>query len=191
MRSLGFDPGAHLGWCLLDMAGRPRFLAGDRAEVGHQEERFRHGKVQMVRRISDEDLARALRDVQQIISDAAPDVVGIERILDVHPTARHEARTGQSIGTAIGTGLVNAQGIALMIYTVARLRGIRVITVEEARWRHDICGADRPPRGMSADTWISRIIPARIDRWPRSSNPHVRDAAGVAEWVGTQAKLRP
>lgn len=192
MRVLGFDPGAHTGWCLLDCgASRPRYLASGTIEVGHAVEVAgrKPGTVRQVRRVSDEDIARLIRETRSILTEHHCQTVAISRIHEVHPTGRHEARTGQATGTAIATGLVLASGVAWLLYALAYDSGKVVVTVREAEWRKAL-GCESP-RGVSADVWIGRIIPARIDGWPSARTDgitaHVRDAAGAAEFVGYRA----
>lgn len=172
---------------------RPRYLDSGTIEVGSQvERRRRDGKVRASRVVDDGAIGRMASDVELLFLAARPRLVGIERIQDVHPTGRHEARTGQATGTAIATGLVLANGIAWALYMIARHDVCPVATVQEAEWRKAL-GCE-PPRGTSTDAWIGRIIPARIDGWPKPMTPgitnHVRDAAGVAEFAATAARLR-
>jgi hypothetical protein len=194
LHAIGWDTGAHLGWVHIEAGFRPKYINGGKIEVGHQvERRLANGKVRMLREITDLDIDHAMDVVLGILCDAAAStqtlVVGIPRVVKVHPTARHEARTGQSIGLAIGKGISDAQWIGGEIRRLAICLGLTAVTVEEATWRQAICGSSRAPRGRSADQWIAQIIPARIDGWPKNSNPHMRDAAGVAEWVATRFRL--
>lgn len=188
MRVLGFDPGAHAGWCLLDCGGkRPHYVASGVLEVGHQTE----GKtrtpsvVRQVRRVADDHLVTFTRETMRVLYDHGPDLIAVERIQEVHPTGKHAARTGQATGTSIATGLVLASGIAWSICALGIANRIRVVTAREEDWRKAL--GCKPPRGQSADAWIGRVIPARIDGWPppltSGVTAHVRDAAGVAEYA--------
>lgn len=191
MRVLGFDPGAHTGWCLLDCGGkRPRYMASGIIEVGRSAEGKTRvdGATRQARRVSDADLATLCRRIMSVVEVAggrSVDLIAVERIQEVHPTGKHEARTGQATGTSIATGLVLASGVAWAICALGIASRIRVVTAREEDWRRAL--GCKPPRGQSADAWIGRVIPARIDGWPApltsGITAHVRDAAGVAEYA--------
>ena len=57
----------------------------------------------------------------------------------------------------------------------AEAMGLRTATMMPARWRNLVTGS---PRAGDAD--VKRMILARIPTWPKISNDHGRDAAGVA-----------
>jgi len=192
VRVLGWDCGAWLAWCLLDCArSRPVYMSSGTIEVGAQRERRKGTKIRMIREVDDEAIDRMRLAVVAVLREQAPDLVAVERVQDVHPTGRHEARTGQATGTAIATGLVLASGVAWALFCLTRERSIPCVTYEEADWRKAL-GCAPAPKGMSEDAWIGRVIPGRIDGWPgprtTGITSHVRDAAGVAEYAAIKVR---
>lgn len=173
---VGVDTGAHLAIVVIDCGGvRPRFLHAETHEVGHFEDlprarRNRLGRETTRERvIDDSDLELVRHAIGHVLHRFCPGVAGevvIERVRKVIPRDRFCA----SMASAIG----DAQWIGGEVAATAWCRGHGVATVRAADWRRRIVGS-----GAAKDASIAPVILASIEDWPRQSNEHVRDAAGL------------
>lgn len=72
--------------------------------------------------------------------------------------------------------------------SIAEDRGLEVVEMTATDWRREVCG-----KGASKDDAVAADIARLIPNWPKRSNAHVRDAAGVAlaagwAWVRRQGR---
>lgn len=116
-------------------------------------------------RLSDELLREVMR--------ADIDVVGVERVERVHGSAR--------MGSSYAEGLARGNWIGGLLAGLARAQQVRVVTVEAREWRQALVGSR-----TASDAQVASMVRLRVANWPRRSNEHERDAAGVAIWASTQ-----
>lgn len=120
----------------------------------------------------DEMLSSKLR---ALLQTSKPELVAIERILDV-VDFRGNVRANYAQGLAL------SNWIGGLLAGVARSQGVRVATPSAHEWRSSLCGTR-----MATDAQVKQMVRLRCPSWPAKSNPHERDAAGVALWAGLAA----
>lgn len=158
VRVLGVDPGATIGWCVLDVGDSTgSYVSAGAVRAGA------HGLG---------DDARSL--LESVLAGARAIILAIERVEHVHGQAR--------MGSSYAEGLARAGWVGGEIAQLGRARGLEVATVEAAVWRKLLVGSR-----TAKDAQIAAMVRVRIPTWPKRSNAHTRDAAGVALWAG----LRP
>lgn len=75
--------------------------------------------------------------------------------------------------------LIETARVGGLINGIATLRGIEVKAFPATEWRRSVVG-----KGNASNKLISLVVPRQIKGWPKRSNNHERDAAGVALYVG-------
>lgn len=85
-------------------------------------------------------------------------------------------------GAGIVGSLVSSSAVAGGIVWLARGGRFHVVETTAREWRGVVMG-----RPQASDAEIGRVIPGLVRGWPRRSNSHARDAAGLA--VGTAWKM--
>lgn len=179
---VGFDPGsAHFARCVLDVTPTSAtFVSCGVFEVGHivplkKPRRFRDGRMQTEERIVD------AADVEELSSH----VRGLLASLDGHyigsllcaceRRARISPRKGNMVSAELASQLATAKELGGGAVEIARFIGYRISLVTPEEWRKALCGDHH-----ADDKMVGAAIPLAIAGWPKRSNPHERDAAGVA-----------
>jgi len=166
MRVIGFDPSnTGAAFAVLDVAGGSRVFVG-RGDV----EAWAVGKL--------------LRDMNK------PDLIAIERPhgVNMHPrpqASMRELHQMIAMARSVGTALMGASYVVGRISGVAEEMMIRTIELSASRWR-GMLGVARRTKDTSQDDLIRDAVQSLISDWPKKSNSHVRDAAGVglvAAWM--------
>jgi Holliday junction resolvasome RuvABC endonuclease subunit len=78
-------------------------------------------------------------------------------------------------GAGIVPHLISCARADAMICENARHLGVLVVELTAVEWRKQVCG-----RPNAKDSQVKTAIAQLVRNWPRVSNPHHRDAAGVA-----------
>jgi Holliday junction resolvasome RuvABC endonuclease subunit len=78
-------------------------------------------------------------------------------------------------GAGVVPHLIECARADSMICENARVRGLRVVQLPAVEWRRHVCGRHDPD-----DALVKVTILRFVAGWPSRSNPHNRDAAGVA-----------
>ena len=158
-RVAGFDGGKKTGWSVLDVPMHahelPVFVAC--------------GIL---------DRSRRAEEAGEIIRRYGVELVGLERVLNVHP------KDG-GIGASMASHLLRAAEITGEIRNEARHCGCPVNWCQAREWRKVIVG-----KANAEPARITAAIKLRIPGWPRVSNGHERDGGGVALWTGLTAEIR-
>lgn len=102
------------------------------------------------------------------------DVVAIESPTTFMPTG-----PGGKFIPTVATALFGTTRQVGRLAAVAELDGWAVVEMTASDWRREVCG-----KGSSTDAQIAADITRLVAGWPRRSNVHVRDAAGVALAAG-------
>jgi hypothetical protein len=155
-RVLAFDPGVHVGAVVLDV---------DR----------RTGRASLVtapETLTPETCAARLVVLHEL---HRPDLVGIERAWIVHGHER--------MGSSYAQGLARENWVGGELAGTAASLGLPVAACDAATWRGALAGSR-----SATDRLVEQMVRLRCPSWPapRKSNPHERDAAGVALWAGLQ-----
>jgi len=153
---LGLDPGSTIGVCVLDVGAHQASLVS--ATCWNED--------------ADEILSSKLREL--LWQSPRPELVAIERVYDVHGSAR--------MGSSYAQGLALSNWIGGLLAGVARSQGVRVVTPPAGTWRKALCGSPR-----ATDAQVKQMVRLRVPDWPARSNAHERDGAGVALWAGLGA----
>jgi len=158
---LSFDPGASIGWCLLDVRGNgARYIdSGVERQIWIPSDRgfdFIVGAV-------DTALQRA-------------ELVAIEQIKRIYPRARFAAH--------MATALAHAEHVAGEIKRHARDRGLPVAEIAAAQARKWVCG-----KATADDATVKLVVHGRLEGIPKTTNAHVRDAMVVALFAGRKAEV--
>jgi len=96
-----------------------------------------------------------------------PDAVIVEAVEAVYGRDR--------FGAGMASALLAAERLGGRLYQLAEDHGIPAHTITAAQWRKAITG-----NGRATDEAIKAAILLRCAGWPKRSNAHERDAAGVA-----------
>lgn len=202
MISVGVDDGLENAIVALDIepGKRPRFISKRTIAIGHQVKlhrpiRKRNGAEQTHERvIGDADLVEFWGEVRDVLEHIAHGgavtraggrvIVTIERVSKVVERDR--------FGGSMATGLVNGNWMGGEIAGIARwIFGAGAVTTRsETEWRRTVIGAHDVGRGLTEDQQLGIIIPRAIDGWPAKSNPHERDAGGIALDGAERARVR-
>jgi hypothetical protein len=127
-------------------------------------------------------------------------IVAVERPSGIHihppkpgPAAMmlRDYATKLMMARSSGTALMNASYVAGGIVRLGKHLGLRVVELAPQQWRTAI-GASRSTKGTDQDAMVRDAIQTLIAGWPKRSNNHVRDAAGVAlaAWWQVNAERR-
>ena len=110
--------------------------------------------------------------------------VAVEVALDVFRDAEHK---GPGARRALTRRLLRANVLAgrLMAYAEIRLGKAHVHAIDSRRWRK-LLGV-KVCKGETTDHAVARALRLRVPSWPKVSNAHERDGAGVALGVSTTA----
>lgn len=201
MISIGVDDGLENAIVALDVEPRirPRFLMKRTISIGHlvplrRPIRKKSGAVQTHERmIGDADLVEFWREARDVLRGIEMEaavrfneevIVSAERVLKVVERDR--------FGGSMATGLVNGNWMGGEIAGIARwIFGAGAVTTRsENEWRRTVIGAHDVGRGLTEDQQLGILIPRLIDGWPAKSNPHERDAAGLALDGAERARVR-
>ena len=129
---------------------------------------------------------RSCGEVQDLntLLNVDPDVdhVAIERPSGVHlhlaPSAPYdEAQKVIMRARSMGLALMRASYVAGYVRAMFHGFSVRVVEVSPDQWRTAL-GVSRRTEGT--DARVKSAIESLITNWPKRSNTHVRDAAGVA-----------
>lgn len=101
--------------------------------------------------------------------------LAIEHVESVYIDAR---RKGSA--SSIATSLVRSGWLDILIGERAEAAGIEVVRVNAATWRARVAG--RRKKGGAGAELIPEAVASRIVGWPRESDEHEHDAAGVCLW---------
>ena len=189
MISIGGDDGLENAIVALDVepGRRPRFISKRTIAIGHQVPlrrpiRKKNGAVQTHERtIGDADLIEFWGEARAVLQELAAHpaamsgvIVSVERVI--------KAVERDRFGGSMATGLTNGNWMGGEIAGIARwiFGAGAVVTRSEAEWRNTVIGAHDVGRGLTEDQQLGILIPRLIDGWPPKSNPHERDAAGLA-----------
>lgn len=156
MRVLGIDTGVHTGVAVLDVGARQATFVTAATWQSRDLERYALDLL-----FGPRGLAMAFR----------PDMIAIEHIERVHGSKR--------MGSKYADGLVGANELAGLLRGIALARGVRVERCTAGRWRAALCGSK-----CASDAAIAQMVKVRVVGWPKVSNEHQRDAAGVALFAG-------
>lgn len=96
-----------------------------------------------------------------------PEVVAVEKLAGY--------AFGAGKGPGVVAGLVASSWVAGLISALAWSEGLATEEMTAMEWRKRVLG-----KPSASDQQIAVAIPAAIHGWPKRSNVHVRDAAGVA-----------
>ncbi len=115
-------------------------------------------------------------DLVEVMREYCVERVGIERI--EHVEGRPFGMSVQYADALYHTGVARGEMRAASRYVFS----LPPIEPTEREWREWLLGYARPPKGCEStiDQLVAVAIPRRIKGWPKVSNKHARDAAGVA-----------
>lgn len=160
MRTLGWDPGRRwVGWALLDVP--------ERGPAVH----LRSGMLDL----QESDLFAAGSPLLTMREDGVLHVA-VEQVRQV------VERDGFSISMA--AELARAERVGGLIVGAARILGMQWSEPSAPAWRQSLCG-----QRQASDALIKTIMEARVHGLPARTNPHQRDAMGVAIYAGIGAQL--
>lgn len=160
---LGFDPGAWVGYALVDIGPRVPVLlrAGklrydrDRSEVSGQEL-----------------LEQALGEPRSV------DLVAIEKVVQVYPR--------QGFSTPMATAIANATRIEGRLFEAARTKNLETSGATAKEWRYAITGLISP-----SDAAIKSVLSRRVTIAPgERMSAHARDALGVSLYCGMRLTIQ-
>jgi len=105
-----------------------------------------------------------------------PTLGGLER---TYTFAALERPAGFAYKPAIVCALLKTAYEAGCVCGQLQARGVPVVPLCAADWRRDVCG-----NGSATDAVIKDAVTRLVRGWPKRSNAHHRDAAGVALAAG-------
>ena len=166
VRVLGIDPGATIGWGILDVGPRVAHfvLCGDFSAR------------------TDVELLAALAELERLAVAHVPAVVAVERVVDVHGCERMGSGYAEGLARSnwVGGEIAGlARAMANQDRRAGRPRPLQVATVAATCWRSVLVGSR-----SATDARVAQMIRLRVPTWPAVSNAHQRDGAGVALWAG-------
>lgn len=178
MRWIGFDTGsAHCGWAVLDIeSGRTSHVDSGVIEVGYLG--AGRGAKKQERLISAETLDQFTEHAQRLLRGPLVEAVAIEW----HPRIANIPRFSADLGQQLKT----AELLAGVIYGLCAASGRHVHLVTPEEWRLALCGGRQ-----ATDAQVKAVVSAVVAGWPKQSNNHERDAAGVAVFAERRAALGP
>jgi Holliday junction resolvasome RuvABC endonuclease subunit len=159
IRVLGLDPGADIGWAILDVGTS----TAEPVWTGTASAR------------TDAEIKAAWHLLLEVIDTHHPRLVAIERVERVHGTPR--------MGSSYAQGLARAAWIGGGLCALVRSKGLEPVTVEAPVWRLELVGIR-----SATDREVKEMLSTRCPHWPARSNAHERDAAGVALFAGLAAR---
>jgi Holliday junction resolvasome RuvABC endonuclease subunit len=80
---------------------------------------------------------------------------------------------------AVAGALMGTTYQAGRLASIAEDRGLASVEMTAADWRREVCG-----KGAAKDGQVAEAVGRLVSGWPKRSNAHVRDAAGVALAAG-------
>lgn len=158
---LGFDPGATIGACVLEVTGD--VAKGRRARRLHASS-CRNDSPQFRAWLS------MLFDWRHLTNDLVVAIEEASMIFGKPTGAQAHARA---------TALVMTAKVSERIATLAESEGHAIVRLPSTRARGLVVG-----RPNASDATIETAVTRLVDGWPARSNAHVRDAAVVALAVG-------
>ena len=114
--------------------------------------------------------------VRSLIANSEADVVAIEMLAGIAYPVK---------GAGIVSALVASSNVAGMIAALAYAEGRQVAEMTATQWRRMVIG-----KGNASDKAIAQTIPRLVREWPKRSNVHERDAAGLAIATAWQMSSR-
>ncbi len=100
---------------------------------------------------------------------------------------------GTGKGGGVVAALIESSGVGRGISWLAHSKAIPCVEMSALEWRKTVLG-----QPSATDATIKRVIPSLIRGFPKTSNVHVRDAAGVAlgtvwarRWSGVRVRVQP
>lgn len=131
------------------------------------------GQADYIEHASTRDLDELLR----LLTAWEPELVGCESVTTVYSRAR--------FGAGMATALLNAERAVGDLRNECRKLAVPFVSVRAAAWRKLLTG-----NGSVGDQYIKSAVMLWVRGWPKRSNAHARDAAGVAFWAGVDMKGR-
>lgn len=200
MRVIGIDSGSsHFAYCALDIEqskevgnrglivrrvpylfesvpGSKVIDVGRDVQRAHPK-RTRSGRVLTTKHVVDQDSLNALYSQLRPLLERAraghPRIMlAVERRCDVTPRAG-------GITSSMATELKAAAETGMIAWTLARSLGYITDMASPDEWRASLCGSRK-----ATDALIGAAVPLAVQDWPKRSNAHERDAAGVALFCG-------
>lgn len=104
--------------------------------------------------------------VRDLIVNSEAEIVAVEKLAGI---------AYQTKGAGIVSALIASSNVAGMIAALAYAEGRQVVEMPAVEWRRMVCG-----KPNASDKIIKDVIPRLVRMWPRRSNCHERDAAGLA-----------
>lgn len=156
---LGFDPGAWIGYALVDM--EPRLPVVIQA-----------GKIRYERQGVELSGSEVIE--QAIGKERTPRLIGVEKVVAVYPR--------QGFSTPMATALANATRIEGRILEASKHKSIESGVCTARDWRYALTGLIAP-----SDAVVKSVLSRRVEGVVRMS-AHARDAIGVAIYCGIRLK---
>ena len=190
MRIVGCDPGSgHFARTTLDIetpSRRARYITHEVYDVGHmvplaKPRRRKDGKTQTDERVvSAEDIEQLACSLRGYLETARVNHPGI--VFAYERRARVFPSKGHMVSAELASQLKTAEGLGMMAAGIAWMLGYRMMPVSPEEWRKSVAGDIH-----ADDKAVGVAIPLCVADWPARSNPHARDAAGVAAFAGRKA----
>jgi len=185
VRICGIDAGsAHLGISILDVsASGAKYVAAMTLPVGEKVPLKKpRGEVTTRHSVTAKHLDAIREQVVSILQKNDVKHVAIEHVESVHFGAGDAMAGGGA--SSMATALIRTSLVDETIRMGCMHAEIDVRHVSAASWRAKVVG--RKKRGGAGAELIPQAIEAKIAGWPRTSDPHERDAAGVALWLAQE-----
>ncbi len=191
MRVTGHDPGSgHYATCVIDVTtSDATYVSSAVIDIGHMVQLVKprskkNGATQTEeRRIDAKDIARFEGNItDELMSDVSRHLCAYERRERISPRNVKGGPRGM-VSAELASQLANAKELGGAAAAIARFLGYRVTPVTPEEWRKALCGDSH-----ADEKKVKAAIITNIRGWPKSSNAHERDAAGVA-WFAARRDM--
>lgn len=118
------------------------------------------------------NIASKPAEFSRLIRSEKPDIVAVENLAGFAYATK---------GPGIVAALISSAHAAGLVCAIAWAEGVELVEMTATQWRKIVLG-----NGSATDERIADVVPKLIHGWPKRSNKHTRDAAGLAvgvSWV--------
>lgn len=176
---IGWDTGSgHVGRCKLEVTRASAvYVFADEINVGHKVP-LKRPRVRKNGAVQTEELVMTEADIASFYGVASSYLrLSVEdgSLCVVERRERVHAIKGKPVSTTQATQLKTADWLGGEIASAARGMGYGVHLIPPEEWRKALTGNIH-----ASNAEISEAVSLSIDGWPKRSNPHMRDAAGMA-----------